>query len=112
MIPQGWTVLCQITETHNNEEIYQYHQRFDPDRFSPERKEDKQKTFGYIPFGGGLRECLGREFAKLEMRIFAAQLLRDYDWTLLPDQDLKMVVMPTPHPRDGLKVKFSRRVGS
>ncbi|WP_229423997.1 cytochrome P450 [Moorena producens] len=112
LIPQGWTVLCQITETHNNGEIYQDHQRFDPDRFSPDRTEDKHKTFGYIPFGGGLWECLGREFAKLEMKIFAAQLLRDYDWTLVPGQDLEMVVSPTPHPRDGLKVKFSRRVGS
>ncbi|NEO19014.1 MULTISPECIES: cytochrome P450 [unclassified Moorena] len=112
LIPQGWTILCQITETHKNEEIYQYHQRFDPDRFGLDRKEDKQKTFGYIPFGGGLRECLGREFAKLEMRIFAAQLLRDYDWKLVPGQDLEMVVIPTPHPRDELKVKFSRRVNS
>ncbi|NEO73003.1 cytochrome P450, partial [Moorena sp. SIO3H5] len=58
------------------------------------------------------RECLGREFAKLEMKIFAAQLLRDYDWKLVPGQDLEMVVIPTPHPRDGLKVKFSRRVNS
>ncbi len=112
LIPQGWNILCQITETHKDEEIYQYHQRFDPDRFGPDRTEDKQKIFGYIPFGGGLRECLGREFAKLEMRIFAAQLLRYYDWKLVPDQDLEMVVIPTPHPRDGLKVKFSRRVGS
>ncbi|NEQ80352.1 MAG: cytochrome P450 [Moorea sp. SIO2I5] len=112
LIPQGWTILCQITETHKDQEIYQYHQRFDPDRFGPERKEDKQKIFGYIPFGGGLRECLGREFAKLEMRIFAAQLLRDYDWEIVPDQDLEMVVIPTPHPRDGLKVNFSRRVNS
>ncbi|NEO12078.1 MULTISPECIES: cytochrome P450 [unclassified Moorena] len=112
LIPQGWTVLCQITETHKNQEIYQDHQRFDPDRFGRDRTEDKQKTFGYIPFGGGLRECLGREFAKLEMKIFAAQLLRDYDWKLVPGQDLEMVVIPTPHPRDGLKVNFSRRVGS
>jgi hypothetical protein len=28
-----------------------------------------------------------------------------YDWSLLP-QDLTMVVVPAPHPRDGLKVRF------
>lgn len=40
------------------------------------------------------------------MKIFGAMLLRDYDWELLPNQDLSMVLVPTPHPRDLLKVKF------
>lgn len=47
-----------------------------------------------------------REFARLEIKLFAARLLRGYGWELLPDQDLEMVVIPTPKPRDGLKVKF------
>jgi cytochrome P450 len=61
------------------------------------------------PVGGGVRECLGREFAKLEMKLFTALLVRDYQWELLPEQNLDMVAVPTPHPRDGLRVKFSRR---
>ena len=64
------------------------------------------QVISHIPFGGGLRECLGKEFARLEMRLFGAKLLRGYEWSLLPDQDLNMVVIPTPHPRDGLKVQF------
>jgi retinoid hydroxylase len=63
----------------------------------------------HIPFGGGLRECLGKEFARLEMKLFAARLLRESDWQLLPGQDLSLVVIPTPKPRDGLKVRFQRR---
>jgi len=51
---------------------------------------------------------LGREFAKLEMKIFAALLVRDYEWELLPEQNLEMVKIPTPHPRDGLQVNFRR----
>jgi retinoid hydroxylase len=105
-IPKGWTVLYQITQTHKVEELYPDHQKFDPERFASENAADKQKLFGYVPFGGGLRECLGKEFARLEMKVFAAMLLRDYDWELLPDQDLSMVTIPTPHPRDLLKVKF------
>jgi retinoid hydroxylase len=60
------------------------------------------------PFGGGLRECLGKEFARLEMKLFAARLLREFDWQLVPRQDLSLVVIPTPKPRDGLKVRFQR----
>jgi cytochrome P450 len=55
-----------------------------------------------------VRECLGKEFAKLEMKLFAALLVRDYHWELLPDQSLEMVMVPTPHPRDGLRVNFQR----
>ncbi|MBE9168292.1 cytochrome P450 [Pleurocapsales cyanobacterium LEGE 06147] len=109
-IPKGWNIQYQIAQTHKDKEIYQECDRFDPDRFSPERTEDKQKSFGYIPFGGGLRECLGKEFARLEMRIFASMLLRDYEWQLLPEQNLELVTIPTPHPRDGLKIDFRRQV--
>lgn len=106
LIPKGWTVLYQINRTHQEPDLYPQPQDFNPDRFAPDQSVDKQKVFGYVPFGGGLRECLGKEFAKLEMKVFGAMLLRHYNWELLPDQDLSMVTIPTPHPRDGLKVNF------
>ncbi|WP_088889099.1 cytochrome P450 [Leptolyngbya ohadii] len=104
-IPKGWKVLYEINLTHQDSEIFANPEQFDPDRFSAERSEDKVKPFSHVPFGGGLRECLGKEFARLEMKLFAAKLLQGYDWTLLP-QDLTMVVVPTPKPKDGLKVRF------
>jgi retinoid hydroxylase len=106
-IPKGWTIQYQIAQTHKDSAIYSESDRFDPDRFSTTRQEDKQANFAYIPFGGGLRECLGKEFARLEMRIFASLLLQKYQWELLPNQNLELVTVPTPHPKDGLKVKFS-----
>lgn len=105
-IPQGWDVYYQIPETHQNPQIYKNPEQFDPDRFSLERAEDKQKIFSHIPFGGGIRECLGKEFAKLEMKIFTALLVRSYQWELLPNQNLERTVLPFSRPRDGLKVKF------
>lgn len=104
-IPKDWTVQYQIAQTHQDGEIYSESDRFIPERFAPDREEDK-KSFSYIPFGGGLRECLGKEFARLEMRVFAAKLLQNYHWELLPHQSLDLVAVPTPHPRDGLKVRF------
>ncbi|HAG83630.1 MAG TPA: cytochrome P450 [Cyanobacteria bacterium UBA12227] len=108
-LPEGWSVLYQIGRTHQDSTIYTHPEQFDPERFSPQRAEDKPKPFSYVPFGGGMRECLGREFARLEMRLFIALLARDYEWELLPGQNLEMVRIPTPHPRDGLQVKLWRR---
>ncbi|AFZ37324.1 (+)-abscisic acid 8'-hydroxylase [Stanieria cyanosphaera PCC 7437] len=106
-IPQGWNIQYQIAQTHKDQAVYPDCDRFAPDRFSPDKAEDKQASFAYIPFGGGLRECLGKEFARLEMRIFASMLLKNYQWELLPNQSLELLTIPTPHPRDGLKIKFS-----
>jgi retinoid hydroxylase len=107
-IPAGWQMLYQINTTHLDPNVYPDPKQFDPDRFNESRAEDKQKPFAYVPFGGGLRECIGKEFARLEIKLFAARLLREYRWELLPDQNLEMVVIPTPKPKDGLKVEFTK----
>jgi retinoid hydroxylase len=104
-LPKGWSVLGQIASTHTNPDYYPNPSVFDPERFSAEALA-KPPKYGYIPFGGGLRECLGKEFARLEMKLFAVYLLRGYQWTLLPNQNLELMVIPTPAPRDGLKVQF------
>jgi cytochrome P450 len=104
-IPKGAIVLYLINPTHQDSQLYPEPDRFDPDRFSLERV---PKPFSYVPFGGGLRECLGKEFARLEMKLFAAKIIREFEWELLPDQDLNLIPLPTPHPRDGLRVKFRR----
>ena len=108
-IPQGCNIQYQIAQTHKDETIYPESDRFNPDRFAPDQAADKKASFGYIPFGGGLRECLGKEFARLEMRLFASKLLQNYEWELLPNQNLELVTVPTPHPRDGLKISFRRQ---
>lgn len=109
LIPKGWDIYYQIPETHQDSQIYSYPEQFDPERFSPERAEDKQKVFSHIPFGGGIRECLGKEFARLEIKLFAALLVRNHTWELVPDQNLEYRVLPFSRPRDGLRVRFSRR---
>lgn len=104
-IPAGWAVLYEINQTHLNPETYPAPETFHPERFGPDGEGHRSK-YSYVPFGGGIRECLGKEFARLEMKIFATHLLRHYTWELLPDQDLSLITVPTPHPRDNLRVRF------
>ena len=106
--PKGWNVLCQINQTHQQETIYPEPDTYHPERFNPELENNPGKTYNYVPFGGGMRECIGKEFARLEMKILAVHLLRHYQWELLPDQDTDFTAIPVPLPKDGLKVKFKR----
>lgn len=107
-IPKGWSVLYQIGMTHQDSSVYPDPNQFDPQRFEVNQV-DKTKPFSYVPFGGGIRECLGREFARLEMKIFAALLVRQYEWDLVPNQNLDFAMIPTPRPKDGLQVNFRRK---
>jgi len=109
LIPKGWNVLDQINQTHQQETVYPQPQTYDPERFNPEQANNPSKTYNYIPFGGGMRECLGKEFARLEMKLFATHLVRHYQWELVPNQDLELTTVPVTRPRDGLKVKFEKR---
>lgn len=106
-IPKGWSVLYEIRRTHHDHTLYPNPNQFDPNRFSVNRL-DKASPFSYVPFGGGVRECIGKEFARLEMKIFAALLAREYEWELVSDQNLDYSMVPTPRPKDGLKVHFRR----
>lgn len=107
-IPKGWSVLYQIGRTHQDSAVYPNPNQFDPERFDANRV-NKAEPFSYVPFGGGIRECLGKEFARLEMKIFAALLVQQYEWDLVLDQDLDFEMIPTPRPKDGLKVNFRRK---
>ncbi|MEM9487473.1 MAG: cytochrome P450 [Cyanobacteria bacterium P01_F01_bin.116] len=107
-VPAGWMALYRIDAAHKDNRCYTNPQDFDPDRFSPDRAEHKRYNFSLVGFGGGPRVCLGLAFAQLEMKVVAALLLRQYQWTLLPDQDLSLNPVPTLRPRSGVKVHLSR----
>lgn len=75
-IDAGVTVLCSIWAIHRRPEIYD-----DPVAFQPERFLDgRPPTYEWVPFGGGVRRCIGANFAPMEMRevirhvILAAEL--------------------------------------
>ena len=87
-VPAGWKLQFSILLTHQAAEVYTEPLRFDPDRFSPERQESKRKPYSLIGFGGGQRTCIGMAFAKLEMKIIMSYLLRNYEWEVLPKQNI------------------------
>lgn len=69
-LPAGVTVVPSIYLMHRRPDIYP-----DPKRFRPERfLEQRAGTYTWIPFGGGVRRCLGAAFAEYEMRIVLREL--------------------------------------
>jgi cytochrome P450 len=63
-VPAGATLGTSITLMHRRPDLYP-----DPLAFRPERfLEAKPETYTWVPFGGGVRRCLGAAFASFEMR--------------------------------------------
>ncbi|HXP37234.1 MAG TPA: cytochrome P450, partial [Solirubrobacteraceae bacterium] len=57
----------------------------DPAEFRPERfLENAPDTFAWIPFGGGIRRCIGASFAQLEMKLMLRTMLSELEPSL-PD---------------------------
>ncbi len=71
-LPAGTDVTPAIWLTHTNPDFYPEPYAFRPERFL-ERKPD---TYAWIPFGGGVRRCIGAAFAEMEMRVVLAAVLR------------------------------------
>ncbi|XP_039191967.1 cytochrome P450 26A1 isoform X2 [Crotalus tigris] len=104
-IPKGWNVIYSISDTHSVAELFTNKEEFNPDRFMAPFPEDASR-FSFIPFGGGLRSCVGKEFAKLLLKIFTVELARNCDWQLLNGPPI-MKTGPTVYPVDDLPTKFT-----
>jgi cytochrome P450 family 135 len=69
-LPAGTLVLASITGMHTREDIYEDAAAFRPERFLGQ----PPGTYEWIPFGGGVRRCLGAAFAQEEMRIVLREI--------------------------------------
>lgn len=96
--------------THRMSKHFANPEVFDPDRFSPERREDKN-LMAYQPFGGGKHKCSGNAFALFQIKAIFAVLLRRYDFELVnapetyQDNYKEMIVQPLSPCR----VRYKRR---
>jgi cytochrome P450 family 135 len=71
-LPAGITVTPAIYLVHRRPDVYPNPERFEPERFL----EQPPGTYTWIPFGGGVRRCIGGSFAHFEMQVVLAELVK------------------------------------
>jgi cytochrome P450 family 135 len=79
-LPPGTRVMPSIYLTNRSPRVYEQPERFMPERFL----DGAPDTFSWIPFGGGIRRCIGASFAQLEMRLMLATMLAELTPSLPP----------------------------
>jgi cytochrome P450 family 138 len=70
-LPVGTRILLAAILTHYDPNLFPQPDRFDPDRFL----DAVPDTYSWIPFGGGIRRCIGATFAHMEMDVVLRVLL-------------------------------------
>lgn len=79
-IAEGTEVHLSIYALHHNPQNYQDPERWNPERFMPENK-DQLTPYAYLPFGTGPRNCVGMRFAYQEIKFCMAKLLPQFRFT-------------------------------
>jgi cytochrome P450 len=104
-LPAGAGVAVTTRALHANPKLYP-----DPSAFVARRfLGSKPSPFGYAPFGGGSRRCLGAAFATYEMKLVLATLLATFDFELLDRNIVPFRRNLTMAPRGGVRMRVVAR---
>jgi len=107
-LPAGAVVAPSIYLVHHRPDLYPEPERFNPDRYAT----FKPATWELLPFGGGLRRCIGAAFAMYEMKMVLAAVLSRVEMQLAGGHRVRTVRRGiTMTPSDGLPVVVTAKKG-
>lgn len=109
LIPSDEEVHLSIIAVHRDERFYDDPMTFRPDRWT-DNFEEELPEYAFVPFGGGRRTCIGREFARLEATLVLATI--GQQWELVWDGgDTALTMEPeiTIKTKNGLPIQVQAR---
>lgn len=134
-IGKGADLFISVWNLHRSPYLWK-----DPDEFRPERFSERFENpdfqglwagydpasqgaslypnevasdFAFLPFGGGMRKCVGDQFALMEATVAITMLLRRYTFRLATRlEDVGMATGATIHTSKGLKCRVQARTGA
>ena len=84
-LTQGSVVSGCIYLIHQREDLYPNASQFQPERFLARQ----YAPYEFLPFGGGVRRCLGEALAMYEMRLVVAKVLKEYQLELVKTKKIR-----------------------
>jgi cytochrome P450 len=104
-LPAGVKVYPGIALVHMREDLYPGAQQFRPERFA----EDGAESYSWLPFGGGIRRCIGAALAQAEMAEVLRVLAPAVELAPLRERPDPVVLRGiTLAPKHGVRVSVER----
>jgi cytochrome P450 len=105
--PGSIVAICSYL-LHRDERFWSEPQRFDPDRFLPERAETRPR-YAYLPFGGGPRRCVGAGLAMMEAQLIVAMVVRSWRVCRVDNNAVDPVPLLSMRPPDVVRMRLEPR---
>jgi cytochrome P450 len=108
-IRKNQVVLLGVYAMHRRPDLFPEPERFDPDRFLPER-EKALPRHAFLPFGAGPRMCIGNHFALLEGQLLLASWLSRARFTpITPASEVELEPLITLRPKGPVMMRVTPR---
>jgi cytochrome P450 len=107
-LPRWALVFVSPYSIHRRPDVYPDPERFDPERFTPEAEAARPRS-AYVPFGAGLRVCIGNHFALMEGPIVLAAIARRLSFDVAPGPRVEPAAFATLRPAAPLMAKVRPR---
>jgi enediyne biosynthesis protein E7 len=102
-VPAGADVVISPYTLHRHPGFWDQPTRFDPERFNPDRPNDRPR-YAYIPFGAGPRFCVGNNLGMMEAAFVIAMIVRELHLTKVPSYNVVPEAMLSLRVRGGLQM--------
>ena len=107
-IKKGTNIGTFFYGLHRSPNIWEKPDSFVPERFTKLKKKARH-PFAYVPFAGGPRLCIGKQFAMIEMKLVLAKMVKRYHLSLEPNQKVAPVALVNLQPKGGIKMNITQR---
>ncbi|KAK5643929.1 hypothetical protein RI129_007774 [Pyrocoelia pectoralis] len=109
VLPPGCTVVIATIKLHRREEIYANPNKYEPDNFLPERAANRN-YYDFIPFSAGPRNCVGRKYAMLKLKVLLSTVMRNfYIRSYMTEKDFKLQGDIILKREEGFQVRLEPR---
>lgn len=105
-VPAGTTMAVTQYVTHRHPQFWEEPHRFDPERFHPDRSAGRHH-YAFFPFGGGPRQCIGKNLSLLETQMILCMVVQRCRFTLTPGWQVKTEPELSLRLKGGLQMDLS-----
>ena len=107
-VRRGSMVVITPYVLHRHRQLWDAPDHFDPRRFLGAARATIDR-FAYLPFGAGIRTCIGSAFAMQEATLVLATIMRHFVLEQVPEHAVWPVLRVTLRPAGGLPMTIWRR---
>jgi len=108
-LPKKSLILISPYITHRDPRFWENANDFIPERWEKLSVKEAGQRNIYLPFGGGIRRCIGESFAWTETILLLATLARKWKLRLVPEQKIGVHPMITMRPKYGMRMTICQK---